>query len=116
MQIQNIGHIQSSITDVAWKTLVDALVMSRVNYANCSLCGSPLVTLPRLQRMKNWSPTRLTHAKVRIGHCSAAAPALATSRCAPIFKLLVLTYSFMRDLTPSYFAELDSRTVIAVVP
>ena len=72
MQIQNIGQIQSSIIDVACETLVEALLTSRVNYANCSLVGSPQVTLPRLQRMKNCSPTRLTHAKVRIGHCSTS--------------------------------------------
>ena len=70
--MQNFRQMQSSITDIACKTLVDELVTSRVNYANCSLDDSPQVTLPRLLRMKNCIPTRLTHAKVRIRHCSTS--------------------------------------------
>ena len=51
-QIRNIGQIRSSITDEAWKTLVHALVIARLDYAKSLLYGLPQTTLQRLQRLQ----------------------------------------------------------------
>ena len=53
LQIRNIGRIRSYITDDACKTLVNSLVISRLDYGNALLYGVNANILSQLQRIQN---------------------------------------------------------------
>jgi hypothetical protein len=57
-QIRNIGRIRTYITDDAFKTLVNSLVTSRLDYGNVMLYGLPANITNKLQRVQN-TATRL---------------------------------------------------------
>ena len=93
-QLRNIGQIRSSITEGACRTLVHALVTSRLDYGNGLLYGIPQATLQRLQRIQNCA-ARLIIRTPKYEHIT---PVLRRLYLLPVrqrtlFKLLVLTYS-----------------------
>ena len=105
-----IGRIRSSITDVACKTLVHALVTARLGYANAPLYGLPQTTLQRLQRVQNCA-ARLVSRTRKYDHIT---PVLQHLHWLPIcvrptYKMLLFAYSVMHDQAPCYLAELLSR-------
>ena len=96
-QLRNIGQIRSSITEGACRTLVHALVTSRLDYGNGLLYGIPsncaarLVTRTRkyehitpVLRLLNWLPVRQR----------------------TLFKVLVFTYCALNATAPNYLVQL----------
>ena len=90
-QIRSIAKIRKCLTTAACKTIVHALVMSRVDYGNALLFGLPEMLLHKLQMIQN-SAARLvtgTHGRDHI------TPVLFKLHWLPVryrieFKLLVL--------------------------
>ena len=52
-QIRNISKIRKFLTEDATKSLVQSLVMSRLDYGNSLLYGLPMTQISRLQRVQN---------------------------------------------------------------
>ena len=112
-QLRNIGQIRSSITEGACRTLVHALVTSRLDYGNGLLYGIPQATLQRLQRIQNCAARLITRTRT-YEHIT---PVLRRLHWLPIrqrtlYKVLVLTYCAVNATAPSYLVQLlHNRTV-----
>ena len=108
-QEASVGHIivQGVRPRAACKTIVHALVMSRVDYGNALLFGLPEMQLHKLQMIQN-SAARLvtgTHGRDHI------TPVLFKLHWLPVryrieFKLLVLVYQAVHHLGPAYLTSL----------
>ena len=106
-QIRSIAKIRKCLTTAACKTIVHALVMSRVDYGNALLFGLPEMLLHKLQTIQN-SEARLvtgTHGRDHI------TPVLFKLHWPPVryrieFKLLVLVYQDVHHLGPAYLTSL----------
>ena len=55
LEIRRIGTIQQYLSFEAIKTLVSSLLLSRLDYRNALLAGSPQVLLDKIQRVINCS-------------------------------------------------------------
>ena len=64
-QIRYIGSIRPYITTEACKTLVQTLVISRLDYGNALLYGNSLTPNSRLQRIQNCAARLVTRTRKR---------------------------------------------------
>jgi hypothetical protein len=106
-QIRNIGHIRQYITTDACKTLVQALVTSRLDYGNALLYGVPNTVLKRLQRVQNCAARLITRTRKR-EHIS---PVLRELHWIPVqhrpsYKILMYVYKALHGLAPDYLSDL----------
>jgi hypothetical protein len=62
-QIRTIGRIRHHLDDTTCKTLINALVTSRLDYANALLLGLPHRTIHKLQRVQNTAARLITRTK-----------------------------------------------------
>jgi hypothetical protein len=104
-QLRMIGKIRKFLT--AAKCLVNALVLSHVDYVNSLLVNLPEKLIARLQRLQNAS-TNLVVGACKFDH---AKPIISRLRWLPIklrvhFKLCVFTYRFLNGLAPAYLSRL----------
>ena len=109
-QLRSIAKIRGSITTAACRTIVHALVMSRLDYCNAIL---PDAKLQNLQLVQN-SAARLVTGTRRREHIT---PVLFALHWLPIrqrikFKLLLLVYRCTHQLAPVYLTDL----VVPYVP
>ena len=92
-QLRSIARIRSSITTAACRTIVHALVMSRLDYCNAILYGLPDAQLLKLQLVQNSAARQVTGTRIR----EHITPVLFALHWLPIrqriqFKLLLLVY------------------------
>jgi len=103
-QIRNIGLIRKYINDETCKTLVQALIISRLNYSNALLYNIPLSRTNHLQQVQNCAARLVTRTRKR-EHIPVT-PVLFQLHWLPVcfrslYKILFLTFS----------AELNSTSV-----
>ena len=92
-QLRSIARIRSSITTAACRTIVHALVMSRLDYCNAILYGLPDAQLLKLQLVQNSAARQVTGTRI----WEHITPVLFALHWLPIrqriqFKLLLLVY------------------------
>ena len=112
-QLRSIARIRRSITTTACRTIVHALVMSRLDYCNAVLYGLPDAQFQKLQLVQN-AAARLVTGTHRREHIT---PVLFDLHWLPIrqriqFKLLLLVYRCIHHLAPAYLMDL----VVPYVP
>ena len=105
--IRSIGRIRKYITKENLKLLVNALVLSRLDYCNSILYGLPKQELDKLQRIQNTAARLITGTK-RHEHIK---PALRELHWLPvesriIFKVLLITFKIIHGLCPAYLSSL----------
>ena len=105
--IRSIAKIRKCLTTAACKTIVHALVMSRVNYGNALLFGLPEMLVHKLQMIQN-SAARLVTGTHWGDHIT---PVLFKLHSLPVryrieFKLLVLVHRAVHHLGPAYLTSL----------
>ena len=106
-QIRNIGRIRHLIDEETCKTLIHALVTSRLDYANALLVGLPCSATNKLQRVQNTAARMVTRTK-KHDHIT---PVLIDLHWLPVqfriqFKVLVHTYKAVHRQGPVYLSEL----------
>lgn len=106
-QLRNIGRIRPYISENACKTLVNSLVVSRMDYGNGLLYGLPASVTNRLQRVQN-TAARIVKRQKKFEHIS---PVLKSLHWLPIhyriqFKLLVYVFKALKQEAPFYLCEL----------
>jgi hypothetical protein len=106
-QLRNISHIRKYLTMETTKTLMNGLVLSRLDYCNSLFGGLPKSTLTKLQRVLN-TAARVVAKIPRHGHIT---PALKELHWLPIqyrvqFKILMHTYKCIHGLAPTYMSEM----------
>ena len=109
-QLHNIFRIRKYLTVGATRTLVHALVTSRLDYCNSLLFGIPERLIARLQRVQN-TAARLITATPRVAHIT---PVRRELHWLPIthrinYKILLLTFKALHGLAPEYLTELLQR-------
>lgn len=106
-QIRNIGRIRPYITQGACKTLIHALVTSRLDFSNALLFGIPAKLTGRLQRVQNTAARLITRTR-KYDHIT---PVLMSLHWLPVeyryqYKILMYTYKALNGSSPAYLAEL----------
>lgn len=106
-QIRRIAAIRQYITDDCCKTLVHALVTSRLDYGNGLLCGLPDTLTNRLQKVQNCAARLIT----RTGRREEMTPVREQLHWLPVrqrcqYKILMYTYKCLHDRAPPYLQEL----------
>ena len=116
-QLHNIAKIRHCLTVNACKTIVHALVTSKLDYGNAVLFGINGRLLNKLQMTQN-SAARLIMRQRRRDHIT---PVLIALHWLPIrfrvmYKLLVLTFLAIHNLAPAYITDLISIIIRARSP
>ena len=107
--LRNIGRIRRYLTQDATKTLVHALVTSRLDYCNSLLYGLPANHLAKMQRLQNACARVIT----RTGRRSHITPVLKELHWLPVhrrieYKILSHTYRAIHNQSPVYLSDLLS--------
>ena len=105
--IKNVSKIRKYLTLNSAKTLVQALIISRLDYCNALLGNIPLRLTRKLQRAQNAAARML----LKKGRRSRMTPALKQLHWLPVsfrikFKILLLTYKCLKGLAPLYLRQL----------
>ncbi len=105
--LRQLRQIRQSLCTDTRRTLVTALVLSRLDYCNSVLVGAPAYLMQRLQSVLNAS-VRLICCLRRFDHISDAMACLHWLRIPERveFKLAVLTYKVLHGGAPSYLGPL----------
>ena len=105
--IRGIATIKKCLSTIAFKTIIHALVMSRLDYGNAMLYGLPETQLRKLQMIQN-SAARLITGTRRQDHVT---PILFSLHWLPFrqrmeLKLLLLVFHAVHHLCPVYLSSL----------
>ena len=105
--IRSIGRIRKYLTNENLKLLVNALVISRLDYCNRIPYGLPKRELDKLQRVQNTAARLITGTK-QYDHIK---PALQKLHWLPvesrtIFKGILITFKILHGLPPAYLSSL----------
>ena len=105
--LRNIGKARRVLTEDATKTVMQSLVMSRLDYCNALLIGIQQDLIAKLQRLQN-SAARIVSRTRKYEHIT---PVLIKLHWLPIkfriqFKVLPLVYKALNGLAPKYIKEL----------
>ena len=108
-QIRNIGFIRQYITKDVARTLVQALVLSRLDFGNSLLSGVPKYLLDKLQRVQNTATRLVMRAPIQ----SRVTPLLLSLNWLPVdlrieYKVLVFIYKALSETSPAYLQDLIS--------
>jgi len=105
--LRNIGQVRTRLTETATKSLVQSLVISRLDYGNSLLCGLPHELMNKLQSVQNKAARMITLTKRR----EHITPVLKRLHWLPVdvridFKVLLLVYKALNGLAPQYIRDL----------
>ena len=98
--LRNIGKARRVLTEDATKTVMQSLVMSRLDYCNALPIGIQQDLIAKLQRLQN-SAARIVSRTRKYEHIT---PVLIKFRIQ--FKVLLLVYKALNGLAPKYIKEL----------
>ena len=106
-ELHKISLIRQYLSIQTTNTLVCAFVLSKLDYCNALLAGSPLYLINKLQKVQNSAARLVLKARKR----DHATPLLQTLHWLPIqaridYKISVLCYNFFSGSSPSYFSDL----------
>ena len=106
MELRTISSVRHVLTVDANKTLVTSLVLSRLDYCNSLLSGSPQQLIDKLQKVQNCSALLI----FKTSKCTHVSPLLAKVHWLPIaqridYKISSLCYD-VSDTAPLYLSGL----------
>ena len=107
LHLRKIGQVRNKLTESSTKSLVQSLVISRLDHGNSLLCGLPIDLVANLQLVQNKAARLVTLTKKQ-DHIT---PLLCKLHGLPVdvrinFKVLVMLYKALRGLAPRYIREL----------
>lgn len=108
--LRNIYRIRRYITFDSCNHLVRSLILSRLDYANSLLYGISEMDRVKLQRLQN----RAARLIYKCNRLHPSEPLRRELHWLPvdkrvIFKILLLTFKGMQDLTPAYLSQLHAH-------
>ena len=106
-ELRRLSSIRRYLTREAAKTLVTSCVLSRLDYCNSLLMGSPQKSIQPMQKIQNWAARLILGASFR----HPTTPLLKTLHWLPIserikYKVGCICYNVITDNAPSYLIEL----------
>jgi len=104
--LRNISKVRRYLTHDATKTLVQAYVLTKLDYCNSLLCGSPKFHRDRLQKILNYAARVVNMVPKR----QSVRSVLADLHWLPIkeridFKILMCVFKALNGLAPVYLAD-----------
>ena len=107
LYIRNISRIRPYLSVKSCQSLVQAYVISRLDYCNSLLYSLPSRTISRLQRIQN-NAARLIHRLNKRDHITES---LITLHWLPVhlrseFKILTTVFKILHGLAPTYLEDL----------
>ena len=107
LELRRIGLIRKYLTVDATKTIVCSLVLSKLDYCNSNLSGSPKCLIQKLQRVQN-TVARMT---LRIPRTERTTPLLRMLHWLPIpsrigYKIDSMCHTALTTAYPKYLSEL----------
>ena len=107
--LRNLSRIRKFISTETAKTLLHAFISSKLDHCNSLLNNLPKYAVKKLQYLQNAAACLITFSS-KFNHIT---PILKDLHWLPInerikFKILILTFKALHDLTPSYIQELTS--------
>ena len=106
-ELRRISSIRHYLTLKATQTLISAFVLSKIDYCNSLLSGSPAHLLDKLQRLQNSAARIVFKAKKR----DSATCLLESLHWLPVkarieYKLSVLCHQYFSGYAPSYLSDI----------
>ena len=110
MHLRGIHSIRPYLTEEAVKTLIQSVVIFRLDYCNCIFVGMPLNAIRKLQLAHN-AAARVVQKPPPRTHMT---PILRQLHWLPVmkrcqFKLLTITFKSLHDDAPEYIQNLVNR-------
>ena len=103
--IRSIGRIRKYLTNKNLKLLVNALVISRLDYCNSILYGLPKRELDKLQRVQNTAAGLIKqYDHIKPAPLQKLHWLRVESRI--IFKVILITFKILHGLSPAYLSSL----------
>ena len=104
---RNISRVRDSLTEESAKILMQAYVMSKIDYCNSLLYGAPGKQLVRLQKVQNFAARVIRRVPKR---CHIT-PELKALHWLPVrqrikYKTLLFAYKSLHGLAPKYLSDL----------
>ena len=104
--LRRINKIRNYLSDCGTKTLIQALVISRMDYCNSIYNGLPIKSLKKIQLVQNAAARVITKTK----RCDHISPILRDLHWLPIkkrtdYKMMVLTCNARNEQGPCYIAD-----------
>ena len=109
IHIRKINRIRRYLSDTAVRTLVQSIVIARLDYCNSICIGLPMNRLQRLQLVKNRAARVISQTKryTSITHILNELHWLPINkRCQ--FKILLLTFKSVNGCVPEYLFDMIS--------
>ena len=103
--IRSIGRIRKYLTNKNLKLLVNALVITRLDYYNSILYGLPKRELDKLQRVQN-TAARLINQYDHIKPAPLQKLHWLRVESRIIFKVILITFKILHGLSPAYLSSL----------
>ena len=103
--MRSIGRICKYLTNENLKLLVNALVISRLDYCNSILNGLPKRELDKLQRVQN-TAARLINQYDHIKPAPLQKLHWLRVESRIIFKVILITFKILHGLSPAYLSSL----------
>ena len=109
-QLRKLGKIRRFLTTDTCRTLVNATITSRLDYANSLLYGIPDYLMDRLQKVQN-SVARFIQKTNRRDHIT---PVLIHLHWLPVeyrvrYKIILVTYKAIHGTAPQYISDLINK-------
>ena len=106
-ELKRISSIRRFLTEDATKTLVTSYILSRLDYCNCLLMGTPNSVIQPLQKIQNFAARLVLLAP----HHHHATPLLEKLHWLPIserikYKVACMCFSAINGSGPAYLSEL----------
>ena len=105
--LRNIARVRHHLTHDATKTLVQALVLSKMDYCNSLILGAPNYLIQKVQRVQNMACRIIVQSKKNehITQYLIELHWLKIPQCI-IFKILTIMYHCFYGTAPTYLQEL----------
>ena len=105
--LRNISRVRNSLTMESAKVLIQAYVMSRIDYCNGLLYGATSSQLDRLQKVQNYAARVIMRAPK---YCHIT-PVLSALHWLPIrqrinYKIMLFAYKARHGLAPQYLSDM----------
>lgn len=105
--LRNISRLRKYLNLQSTKTLVHALISTRLDFCNSALYGLPKYLIDRLQRVQNAAARVVTFSR-KFDHIT---PILIDLHWLPvekriIFKVLLITFKALHGIAPAYISDL----------
>jgi len=108
--LRQLRTVRRQVPTSVFQSLIDALVLSRLDYCNSVLFGLPANLIQRLQSVQN-AAARLIFRIRRTEHITPALISLHRLRASEriSFKVAVMTYQSIHSTSPSYLLSCFTR-------